>query len=137
MVQRHTLVLLLVAILLFGVGLTLFAYYGLYLQEYREVAVDFYVKEQRVGINTDTDALHMGGIPPEGFSSRRLKIDPANDGRLVVAFDGNISEYISVRPNNIPVREGELLRLNFTVSVPEDASLGNYSGVATFSFYRW
>lgn len=134
-VKWQTLILFL-AIFLFGVGLALTAYYGFYLQEYRTVPIDFRVERGVGGLDADTDALHFGTLTPGGGGWRSMTVTPARDARLVISFSGQAAPFMAVQPDNVLVAEGVPLRLNFTVSMPENVTVGNYTGEARFFFYR-
>jgi len=134
-VRWQTLVLLL-AVFLLGVGVTLTAYYGLYLQEYRTVSIDFKVARGIGGLDTDTDALHFGTLTPGSTGKRNMMVTPIRDARLVVSFSGMAAPFMSVTPDDVRVTKGVPLRLNFTVVMPANATVGNYSGEARFFFYR-
>ena len=128
--------LLLLAIFLLGVGITLFAYYGFYLQEYREVPVDFKVEKSVLGLVVDNDSLHLGTISPGNTGYRSMTITPSEDARLVIRLSGNASAYVSPSQNDFPVFKGRQARLNFTATVPIDLPPGRYNGTAKFYFYR-
>lgn len=128
--------ILLLSLLLLGIGLTLIVYYGFYLREVRTIPYDFHIKQGVAGLNAETDALHFGTLGPGGTSQRTLNVTPTDDCWLVVSFEGNGSSYLRVEKNKIPLNAGEPLQLVFTVVVPSDAQLGNYSGTARFFFYR-
>lgn len=130
------LIFLLFLVILVGVGLSLMVYYGYYLQEYHEVPFDFHVRNGVVGLDADTDALHFGGLTPGGSSQRFMNITPARDARLVILFTGNGSSYVFVNPNNVAVNRGTPITVTFTAAVPANMTLGNYTGVAKFYFYR-
>ena len=128
--------LLIAMALLLGVGLGLLGYYGFYLQEYREIPYDFDVRVGGIGINAGTDAIHFGGVNPGGSGYRFMNITAAHDGRLVIAFKGDGASYLYADPNNVRVSRGQPLRVQLSIAVPDDARLGNYSGVAKFYFYK-
>ncbi len=139
--NRSSLALVLLSVLLLGVSLTLFAYYGFYLRglfilEHQEMKVDFRVQQGIIGLDADTDALHFGTIAPGGSSERLMTVTPARDARLVITFAGDAAPYLSVDKNDIRVVEGEPIELNFTVTLPGNMSDGNYTGEAKLYFYR-
>ncbi len=134
--NRSSLALILLSVLLLGIGLTLFAYYGFYLLEYREMAVDFRVQHGIIGLDADTDALHFGTIAPGGSSERLMTVTPAHDARLVIVFAGDAAPYLSVDKDDVRVVADEPIALNFTVTLPGNMSDGNYTGTAKLYFYR-
>lgn len=134
--KKLSVIMVLLSILLLGVGLTLFVYYGFYLKEYHTVPYDFHVENRVVGMNVDTDALHFGTVSPGGNSRRVMTITPSSDSRLVINFVGDGAGYLSVDKNNLLVLQGKQINVTFRVTIPENASVGNYSGKARFFFYR-
>jgi len=134
--SKRRLGLYLIAILLIGIGLALFAYYDFYLVEYRTVHIDFKVATGIGGMNGDTDALHFGTITPGGWSRRFMSVTSSRDARLVISFGGNASPFLEVVPKEMLVQKGVPVSLNFTAVVPENTTEGFYSGKAKFYFYR-
>lgn len=135
--MRWQTIILLLSIFLFGVSMTLIAYFGFYLTEYQNVPLDFLVQHGVAGMDLDTDALHFGTVPPGGVARRSMTVTPVRDARLLVRFRGAAAQFMSVAPNNIMVHEGVPFLLNFTVTIPENTSEGNYTGEARFFFFRW
>lgn len=130
------LLLLLLAILLFGIGLTLIVWHTFILLEYQEVPYDFAVERGVAGLNADGDALHFGSIPPGGAGKRSMTVTPSRDARLVVKPSGDASSFVIPDWNDRVVTAGEPVRLDFTVEVPGDAEEGRFEGVVKFYFYR-
>ncbi len=130
------LLVIIFSVLIVGITATMTYYYGFYLLEYHEIPVDFNVKQGLVGINTDSDALHMGGIGPGGYSRRRMTIEPAQDARLVIRVTGGAAPYVAPETNNLAVRAGEPLELMFVAAIPVNTTEGNYTGTAKFYFFR-
>ncbi|HOW37015.1 MAG TPA: hypothetical protein PLK34_02100 [Candidatus Pacearchaeota archaeon] len=102
----------------------------------RSIDVRFEVGEI-FGVNLDrTDLLDFGIIPP-GTSSigRMVSISNPYEFPIVVnvRFTGNAKEYLLV-PLEQTINPEEEKNVSIWLSVPKNASLGNYSGKVIFQF---
>ncbi|MFW5865997.1 MAG: hypothetical protein ACOCU6_02800 [Nanoarchaeota archaeon] len=97
------------------------------------IAYDYQVIDE-IGVNIDTDALHFGGGPRGAIRQRSLNLTPHHDGTLLFSWvgDGNLS----VSDNNFAVSSGEIVQVNFTLVIPENASYGNYSGTIYVDLHK-
>ncbi len=89
------------------------------------------------GVNLDrTDLLDFGMIPP-GASSIGRMVSVTNPYEVPISvnvhFTGEAKEYLLVPPEQI-VKSNESKNVTIWLSVPKNASLGNYSGIAVFQF---
>lgn len=135
--KKNKFILLVIIIILAGIGLTNLFYSFYIVKEVRIVDMDFSVGE-KVGINIDTDALHFGTNFPKGSSMRNMIISHEHDCPLKVSIKlyGDFASWMSVSDNDFILDPGESRKISFSVSVPEDAPFGDYSGFAKIIFKR-
>lgn len=102
----------------------------------RSVDVMFQVGDV-FGVNLDrTDVLDFGIIPP-GSSSIGRMVSVANPYEFPISvnvrFTGNAKQYLIV-PLEQTINPDEEKNISIWLSVPKNASLGNYSGKVIFQF---
>jgi hypothetical protein len=78
-----------------------------------------------VGVITNKDKLHMGGIMPGGSSVRDLSIVSDTDGFVYVA-SGQRQDWLYVSAQNKPVEAGAKMFLTFTAVPGRRAVLGDH-----------
>ena len=82
----------------------------------------------------ETDKLHFGGGPLSARLERGMNLSTSQDSLVKISWDG---------PGNIMVSDNDFLLsantpkdITFYLDIPDDLSLGNYSGKIIFKFYR-
>ena len=99
--------------------------------EVKNLNYDFKVK-QAIGLNVDTDILHMGGGPVGSVLERSIDISSPKDALVRIFVDGPGD--LTVDKNNFLIRADDKINLTFSMLVP-DLPLGNYSGLVVLKFY--
>lgn len=100
--------------------------------EVRNMGYDFKVKSN-IGVNTDTDIIHLGGAMPGSTLEREMHLTSPQDALVRISFDGPGDLRLS--NNDFQLLKNQTENLTFSMVVP-DLPLGNYSGVVTFKFYH-
>lgn len=126
--------------LLFFVCLVLivifFYYYLTKPLEIRKVDVKYFV-ERKVGFDLNSTALTFGIIPPGGTSVRNLSLGNIYDFpiRADIFVDKSLADLIRVKPSaDVGPRETEAVA--FSLHIPENYTLGNYTGFVIFKIYK-
>ena len=102
-------------------------------------ALDLHVTvDERLVFNLDKDKVYFGKVPPGSSSSRDIILKHSYDSAIIVKIEkyGEISNWIDVGATNRIISGGREEKISLTVSVPENASYGNYTGQIKISFYR-
>lgn len=92
-----------------------------------------YAVRDRVGIVLDTDALHFGTGPRGATLQRGINLSLPYDARVRIDADTDV---LQVSDNDFYLEKGMTYPLEFYLTIPEDVSNGNYSGLLTFQFFR-
>jgi len=123
-------VLLAISMLLLSIGGTALFFSTFVIKEKRIIPVDVIVAD-RVGFNLDPDAMHFGLLPRGGSGVRMVIINNSYSFPVdvVVKIYGNITPWLDLQPSP-PIILGpkSKLQLNFTVSIPDNAKYGKYTG---------
>jgi cell division protein FtsL len=80
-----------------------------------------------IGFNLDKDALHFGTAFPGGKSMRQLNIMSSEKGYLFLASNSQISDWIFVSSQNVPVENGIYNKFDVIIAVPSNVPYGNYT----------
>ncbi|MEK6848949.1 MAG: hypothetical protein AABY01_00065 [Nanoarchaeota archaeon] len=85
---------------------------------------------EHFGINTDSDALHFGKVPPTNEGIRGFTINSTFNMSVQAElwFSGKIAPWVSASENNIILAPFETKYINITVTVPADATTGTKKG---------
>jgi hypothetical protein len=128
MTRRNSQALLLVIVMILGIASAATYYFGFVVMKVSEFPMDAKVSD-RIGFNAGTDALHFGTVYPGGESRRQIRVTNRNPFAVLVTVrnSGNISGWVVVdTPQYLSAYENRTL--DYTLIVPADAGLGNYSG---------
>ena len=121
----------------FGVFGAYFLYNNWYIVDVQHVPVRFTVVEgMHIGLNLDRDGLVMGSIPQGGSAQRTANISSIVDSSAHFSVSENIAGWL--HPGNNPViLEGNVPQVvNFTLRIPENVTLGNYTGDMVIVYTR-
>lgn len=127
-------ILIIVLLLLLGIIL---------LTEYNEIEkrslYTSFVIADKIGFDLNKTALTFGQINKGGGANRGINISNDNpyDVKVIIKVEGEISEYISVSDNEFYLEPGEIKKLDFYVSVPEEIEKGKYDGSINIIFKRF
>ena len=103
------------------------------------IELDAYlVVGDHLGFNVDTTAIYFGTAPPGASPSRSVYINNTGcrKSRVVVEVEGDFSEWVDISDNNFILLMGEGKDVDFVVTIPSDAGLGNYSSKVKFYFWK-
>lgn len=89
-----------------------------------------------LGFNTDKDSLNFGKVTPKTAVKRSIKVGYSLPARVKVIAETDFSSWLAVEPDNFVVGPENGQEVFFTVTVPEDARSGNYSGTIKFCFRK-
>jgi len=115
--------------ILFSIGLT-GIFYSLYMiKEVKEVDMLLKVSDV-VGLNTDSDAIKFGIVPPAGIGTRTfiLKNDYEIPLKTYIEISGDIKPFIRLEDNYFWLNPGEQKEIKIYADVPKDAEFGEYKG---------
>ncbi|MFH1133619.1 MAG: hypothetical protein V1735_03950 [Nanoarchaeota archaeon] len=135
--QRSTVVLMVIAAALVASAVGAFLYANVMIVEVQQLPIDFQV-DNLVGLNVDTDALHMGRMMPGGNAQRGITISHKKGSTLYARLSvvGEAAPYITITPQRLEVPRGLDKEVRFDADIPEDMPYGNYTGVVRIVFRR-
>ncbi|MBU1202257.1 MAG: hypothetical protein KJ583_00990 [Nanoarchaeota archaeon] len=138
--KKKSLILLLVIILLFTIGITSFIYSSYKVFDVKTLMVDVTVREENktLGFNVDTDAIHFGELPRNTGGGRTIHINNTygKEAFIVIKMRGEMSEWITITPNNFVLEPDERRDITFKIEIPKNASIGNHTGFVNIQFLR-
>jgi hypothetical protein len=81
-----------------------------------------------MGMNVDPGAFHFGALSAGRSARRELWIrNVEEDAIVIISKRGLMAQWVG-NPNDFIIRKGENKNISFSISVPKDAKLGNYTG---------
>lgn len=91
-----------------------------------------------IGFNLDKDAMHFGATFPGGGSKRNLSLinNDVYNKKVLVEYEGRLKDFVNVSENNFILKPNENKTLEFTVMIPQNTELGNYTGTIILTFKR-
>jgi hypothetical protein len=122
---------------IFGVTLGSWIYVNYVFVEIKVIPMDIKVMN-KVGLNSDTDALHFGKNFQGGAGMRMIQLTNNNDVpvRVNIVNKGNFSTWVTISENYSKILPGENSSIYYYVNVPIDAQLGYYNGTSTVIIRR-
>jgi hypothetical protein len=129
-------ILLLLVFVIFA-SLTLIVYFRFIFIKTENVPMDITVAN-KIGFNTDTDALHFGTVYPGGEARRTIVIRNSNDFPVSVDIGvfGDISGWVTVHDRLFTIGPMDNSSVDFTVDTPDGTEPGTYTGYSTFVMKR-
>jgi len=128
--------LILVLILILGVAATIIVYYNYYLMNYIELSSSLNISNSSVGLNTNTKVLAFGKVPLGGGSTRYFTLSTQKRALIRIVPTGDIKQFISFSDNNFILEPGQQKRVLASVDIPDNATLGGYTGKVKIYFFR-
>lgn len=125
------------AVILVDLFIISYDYYNLV--SVKEYSISFAVVESnQIGFNLNTSELVFGSIPRGGSAVRSIIVEHQFSEPLFVemTIGGPAKEMVGVSDNNFVLERNTEKLINVTVSVPENATLGNYSADLTITLKR-
>ncbi|KHO45999.1 MAG: hypothetical protein QS99_C0010G0006 [archaeon GW2011_AR4] len=91
-----------------------------------------------IGINTDTDALHFGKIPPGQRGERSFALDQDYPFAVAISIipEGSIGPWTNISSSTVLLWPHQPQNVTITVRVPGDIPPGNYTGILRITTYR-
>ena len=138
---RKWLIVLAMVVVFVSVGLVVYADYKVLGK--RALGIDFEVAEKTpgkkpLGLNVDTDAVHLGRLYPEsGCVSRDVSVRNEFDipSRVLFKVKG-LDRWVTVEPVGFLLTSGEMATTTVKACPTGDAEVANYTGVLIATFYR-
>lgn len=87
-----------------------------------------------LGMNTDTDSLKFGAVSPGIEVKRIVKTQHSKDSSVTIISNGELSNWLKIEPEKFFLQSKETKEIQFILSVPLDATDGNYTGKVSFCF---
>ncbi|MCA9485291.1 MAG: hypothetical protein KC506_00425 [Nanoarchaeota archaeon] len=137
MEKRNNLIYLLVGIFLLLILSSIYFSFNKPLLT-KEFDVKFIVDESSPGFDVNTSLLIFGKTSPGGSEIVRF-LNISNSYDFPVRLDVSVSKEISraiYTNSSLTINSGKNLELPVRLKVPEDFSLGNYSGKLKIEMYR-
>ena len=133
--KTSQLVWLLIGIVLLAAFSTYFYRQTFVVLAQRTIPADVVVKGVG-GLNLDTDRLHFGGVPPGDYAQRKIHISYTRDSHVQIMVKGDLAQFTSISENDFFLPANERKDINFTASIPENTTFGNYTGTIFLTFLR-
>ena len=135
--RKVRLLLLFSSLILIVAFASLAFYYGFIIIRIEEIGMEL-VTGNRIGFNTNREALNFGTVYPGSESRRKLLITNNNDFpvEVIIENSGNLSPWVSVERNSFIVYPEEETGVWYTVSAPRDAPYSAFSGQTRVVFRR-
>ena len=101
------------------------------------IPMDVEVRRNVMGFNTDTDALHFGGLSPGDRVERWVNISNDNTFsiRVTTRFSGDTARF-AFADQDFVLQPGELRDHSIVLRPDPDTPEGNYTGTALITFRR-
>jgi hypothetical protein len=81
-----------------------------------------------VGLNGDRDGLKYGKTTAGGGGTRYVDVNTSEDALVQIFISGDMTKFLSVEENNFIMKAGEFRKIPINLEVPNDTSLGFYTG---------
>ena len=105
-----------------------------------DMVVNVKAEENIMGINPLADNLDFGDLSRNLGATRivTMKNDSKSDRYILIWKRGEIADMVQLNKNNVVLKSGEEVKLEFTLQVPPSAQTKQYSGKATiFKWPKW
>jgi len=139
--MRWLVILAVLAALGVGIGSYAFASYVVLGKQVVGIDVEVAPKPEgktAVGLNTDTDAVHLGKLHPgAGCVGRDVTVTNLYDVVASVVFRvKGLDAWVVADPRVFVLQQGEMGTTKVSACPPVDASFGNYTGFLVATFKR-
>ena len=119
------------------ISLFLLVYNLYYLKEVK--FLDMYLEvTEKMGMNTDTDALYFGKNYPGSTSIREINITNNYDYPVFVSIktEGELARFVMVSENNFILDKAEKKTIRYYAQTEQETPYGNYTGLAKIVINR-
>ena len=124
------------------IGIVLVATFGTYLYyqtfvvlAVKAISADVVVKGNPA-FNLNDDKFHFGGVPPGQAAERKISISYDRPSRVEISTEGDLERFIAVSETDFFLPAYETKEIIFSVYIPEETPLGNYTGTIFFRFMK-
>jgi len=95
-------------------------------------------KTHIIGFNADTDGIHFGVLSKSSTGKRVVHINNTYDTEVIVVIKkyGELKDLVLITPNNFILQPNEKKDVEFSIQVPENMSVGNYTGFVKVNILR-
>ncbi|MFH2020472.1 MAG: hypothetical protein ABIJ34_03600 [archaeon] len=92
----------------------------------------------KMGFNTDTDALYFGNGYPGTTTKRYIILNNSHEYPVLISIrlEGDLTPFVSVSENNFVLQPADMHVITYYVKSPKETSYGNYTGLSTLIFKR-
>ncbi len=87
-----------------------------------------------IGFDLDRQNLTFGKISPGAVAERVVYLKYSEEAEVKVWMKGDLEPWTTIEPNELKVLPEVQESIKFTVTVPESAATGDYSGKAFFCY---
>jgi hypothetical protein len=103
---------------------------------YRVINTSVEVKLGVMGLNGDKDALRFGRVAPGNGGSRFINISTKEKALVNIYITGEMAKFLIVDKNSFVMEPGTSLSVPFNIYIPDNATVGNYTGKVTIELLR-
>jgi len=129
-------ILMLVVIFFIGIYLTFLFYQNYKIIDYFEISARVKIQESGGGFNLENTSLNFGKNFPGGWGQRFIEINSSKDAIVRIKAVGDMENFLTFSDNNFFLPANKHKQVSVTMDVPENISLGNYTGKVKIYFLR-
>ncbi|MEM1577642.1 MAG: hypothetical protein QXM27_01350 [Candidatus Pacearchaeota archaeon] len=89
-----------------------------------------------IGFNIENESINFGTIMPGGRGERYIEVTSNKDVKVEIYLKGDIAKWIIVDKNDFILKKNTKENITFSVVIPKDAKIGNYTGKAIILFRK-
>jgi len=142
-VRFALIIILLISIgVLFGaVGYTVYKWNGYSKYQSKIISVHYVntsvqIVSSGIGMNGDTDSLKFGKVTSGSGGERALHLNSTQKAVVNVTITGDMARFLSVDKNEFIIESNTNDKILFRLEIPENAEIGNYTGVIQVVFLK-
>jgi hypothetical protein len=121
-------IILLILIFIVGAYITAIFYINYTVLYYKEIDTSVLITEHSAGLNADKGHLRFGKNFPGGWARRSFNLTVSQPSIVKIIVAGNISDFMGFSENNFLLEPNLIKNIDVEISIPLNASLGNYTG---------
>ena len=131
---KYALMALIIITIILGAYLAFLYYIDFKIVDYKELNTSVIIVPRGGGFNLDKNSLNFGKNYPGGAGVRFFNVSSNHDAIVKIKVSGNIADFISFSDNDFMLLVNNTIQINATLRIPENTSLGNYSGIIKIYF---
>ena len=122
-------ILLFLAVFILLSASTLYIYFRVQLESVDEYKMYVRVNDEYSQLKIDNDVVAFSNMKPDMKDTRFIRLKNEGGEHLVeVVATGEIADWVDISDAKFTINENEEKEIQVAVSVPEEASLGEYDG---------